>query len=96
MTRFRNFKPSSAFVRPKPIYVSQIVETPQSDGTVSVSQKMVDASSFALPSPSDYQLKDLVASGVPITTVSPTILDSAPTFEQIQSVVDSIVKPQND
>lgn len=94
MSRFRNFKPLKANVVPHKVFVPQIVETPLEDGSISVSQKLVDASSLKLPSPTQYQLKDLVASGIPITSVSPTILDSVPTMEQVSSIIDNIVKPQ--
>lgn len=94
MTRFRNFKPLKANVLPHRIYVPQVVETPQDDGSIKVSQKLVDASSFSLPSPVQYQLKNLKASGIPITTISPTILDNAPSMDLVSKVVDSIVKPQ--
>lgn len=94
MSRFRNFKPLKANVVPHKIFVPQIVETPLEDGSISVSQKLVDASSFKLASPTQYQLKDLVAAGIPITSVSPTILDSVPTMEQVSSIIDNIVKPQ--
>lgn len=94
MTRFRNFKPLKANVLPHKIYVPQVVETPQDDGSIKVTQKLVDASSFSLPSPKDYQLKNLKASGIPITTISPTILDNAPSLDLVSKVVDSIVKPQ--
>lgn len=96
MTRFRNFKPIKANVLPHKIYVPQIVETPQEDGSIKVTQKLVDASSFALPSPVQYQLKDLQAAGIPITTISPTILDVAPSMEQVSKLVNSIVEPIND
>lgn len=94
MTRFRNFKPLMANVLPHKIYVPQVVETPQDDGSIKVTQKLVDASSFSLPSPKDYQLKNLQASGIPITTISPTILDNVPSLDLVSKVVDSIVKPQ--
>ena len=94
MTRFRNFKPVKANVLPHKIYVPQVVEPPQEDGSIKVSQKLVDASSFSLPSPKDYQLKNLLASGIPITTLSPTILDTVPSMDYVSKVVDSIVKPQ--
>lgn len=94
MTRFRNFKPLKANVLPHKIYVSQVVETPQDDGSIKVTQKLVDASSFSLPSPKDYQLKNLQASGIPITTISPTILDHVPSLDLVSKVVDSIVKPK--
>lgn len=94
MTRFRNFKPLKANVLPHKIYVSQVVETPQDDGSIKVTQKLVDASSFSLPSPKDYQLKNLQAAGVLITTISPTILDNVPSLDYVSKVVDSIVKPQ--
>ena len=94
MTRFRNFKPIKAYVLPHKIYVPQVVETPQEDGSIKVSQKLVDASSFSLPSPQQYQLKNLQAAGVPITTISPTILDTVPSMDFVSKVVDSIVKPQ--
>lgn len=94
MTRFRNFKPIKANVLPHKIYVPQVVETPQADGSIQVTQKLVDASSFSLPSPEQYQLKNLQASGIPITTISPTILDNAPSMDLVSKVVDSIVKPQ--
>lgn len=94
MSRFRNFKPLKANVVPHKVFVPQIVETPLEDGSISVSQKLVDASSLKLPSPTQYQLKDLVAAGIPITSVSPTILDSVPTMEQVSSIIDNIVKPQ--
>ena len=95
MTRFRNFKPLKANVLPHKIYVPQLVETPQDDGSIKVTQKLVDASSFALPSPEQYQLKDLQAAGVPITAISPTILDSVPSLELVSKIVSSIVEPQN-
>lgn len=95
MTRFRNFKPLKANVLPHKIFVSQVVETPQEDGSIQVSQKLVDASSFSLPSPYQYQLKDLKAAGIPITTISPTILDATPSVEQVSKLVNSIVEPQN-
>lgn len=95
MTRFRNFKPFKANVLPHKIYVSQVVETPQEDGSIKVTQKLVDASSFSLPSPDQYQLKDLLVAGVPITTISPTILDVAPSLEQVSKLVNSIVEPKN-
>lgn len=94
MTRFRNFKPIKANVLPHKIYVPQVVETPQDDGSIQVTQKLVDASSFPLPSPQQYQLKNLQASGIPITTISPTILDNPPSLDFVSKVVDSIVKPQ--
>lgn len=94
MTRFRNFKPVKANLLPHKIYVPQLVETPQDDGSIKVTQKLVDASSFPLPSPLQYQLKNLQASGIPITTISPTILDNAPSMDLVSKVVDSIVKPQ--
>lgn len=96
MTRFRNFKPFKANVLPHKIYVSQVVETPLDDGSIKVTQKLVDASSFALPSPVQYQLKDLKAAGIPITTISPTILDIAPSMEKVSKLVNSIVEPKND
>lgn len=96
MSRFRNFQPLKANVVPHKVFVSQKVEIPLEDGSISVSLKLVDASSFSLPSPSQYQLRDLVAAGIPITSVSPTILDSVPTLEQISSVVDNIVKPEKE
>lgn len=96
MTRFRNFKPLKANVLPHKIYVPQVVETPQDDGSIKVTQKLVDASSFSLPSPKDYQLKNLQVAGVPITTISPTILDNPPSMDLVSKVVDSIVKPQKD
>ncbi len=95
MSRFRNFKPLKANVMPHKVFVPQTVETPLEDGSISVSQKLVDASSFKLPSPTQYQYKNLVAAGVPITSVSPTILESVPSMEQVSSIVDDIVKPQN-
>lgn len=95
MTRFRNFKPFKANVLPHKIYVSQVVETPQEDGSIKVTQKLVDASSFSLPSPDEYQLKDLQAAGIPITTISPTILDVTPSLEQVSKLVNSIVEPKN-
>lgn len=95
MTRFRNFKPLKANVQPHKIFVSQVVETPLEDGSIQVSQKLVDASSFNLPSPYQYQLKDLMAAGIPITTISPTILDVTPSMEQVSKLVNSIVEPQN-
>ena len=94
MTRFRNFKPIKANVLPHKIYVPQVVETPQEDGSIQVTQKLVDASSFSLPSPVQYQLKNLQASGIPITSISPTILDNAPSLDSVSKLVDSIVKPQ--
>lgn len=94
MTRFRNFKPLKANVLPHKIYVPQVVETPQDDGSIKVTQKLVDASSFPLPSPKQYQLKNLKASGISITTISPTILDNVPSMDLVSKVVDSIVKPQ--
>lgn len=94
MTRFRNFKPIKANVLPHKIYVPQVVETPQEDGSIQVTQKLVDAASFSLPSPRDYQLKNLQAAGVPISTISPTILDTVPSLDYVSKVVDSIVKPQ--
>lgn len=94
MTRFRNFKPLKANVLPHKIYVPQVVETPQDDGSIKVTQKLVDASSFSLPSPVQYQLKNLQAAGIPITAISPTILDNAPSMDLVSKVVDSIVKPQ--
>lgn len=96
MTRFRNFKPFKANVLPHKIYVSQVVETPLDDGSIKVTQKLVDASSFALPSPAQYQLKDLMAAGIPITTISPTILDIAPSMEKVSKLVNSIVEPKHD
>lgn len=94
MSRFRNFQPLKANVVPHKVFVPQNVETPLEDGSISVSQKLVDASSFPLPSPSQYQYKDLVAAGIPITSVSPTILDSVPSLEQVSSVIDNIVEPK--
>lgn len=94
MSRFRNFKPLKANVLPHKVFVPHTVETPLEDGSISVSQKLVDASSFKLPSPTQYQYKDLVAAGIPITSVSPTILESVPTMEQVSSIIDNIVKPQ--
>lgn len=96
MTRFRNFKPFKANVIPHKIYVSQVVEIPQDDGSISVTQKLVDSSSFSLPSPQQYQLKDLKAAGIPITTISPTILETSPSMEQVSKLVNSIVEPKND
>lgn len=96
MSRFRNFLPLKANVVPHKVFVPQTVETPLADGSISVSLKLVDASSFSLPTPSQYQLKDLVAAGIPITSVSPTILDSVPTLEQVSSVIDNIVKPEKE
>ena len=95
MTRFRNFKPLKANVLPHKIYVPQVVETPLDDGSIKVTQKLVDSSSFSLPSPQQYQLKNLLASGIPVTTISPTILDNVPSMDLVSKVVDSIVKPQN-
>ena len=94
MTRFRNFKPIKANLLPHKIYVPEVVEIPQEDGSIQVTQKLVDASSFSLPSPQQYQLKNLQASGVPITTISPTILDNVPSMDFVSNFVDSIVKPQ--
>lgn len=91
MSVFRNFKPRSAHAVPHRIFVSQIVETPQSDGRVDVSVKMVDASSFNLPSPYNYQLKDLVSAGVPLSVVSCKVLDSEPTDLQISSIVNKVI-----
>ena len=95
MTRFRNFKPIKANVIPHKIYVSQVVETPQEDGSIKVTQKLVDASSFCLPSPDQYQLKNLQAAGIPVTTISPTILDSVPSLERVSNLVTSIVESKN-
>ncbi len=95
MTRFRNFKPIKANVIPHKIYVSQVVETPQEDGSIKVTQKLVDASSFCLPSPDQYQLKNLQAAGIPVTTISPTILDSVPSLERVSNLVNSIVESKN-
>jgi hypothetical protein len=95
MTRFRNFKPLKANVIPHKIYVSQVVETPQEDGSIKVTQKLVDASSFCLPSPDQYQLKNLQAAGIPITTISPTILHSVPSLERVSNLVNSIVESKN-
>ena len=94
MTRFRNFKPLKVNVLPHKIYVPQVVETPQDDGSIKVTQKLVDASSFSLPSPQQYQLKNLQSSGIPITAISPTILDNVSSMDLVSKVVDSIVKPQ--
>jgi hypothetical protein len=95
MTRFRNFKPLKANVIPHKIYVSQVVETPQEDGSIKVTQKLVDASSFCLPSPDQFQLKNLQAAGIPITTISPTILHSVPSLERVSNLVNSIVESKN-
>lgn len=95
MTRFRNFKPIKANVIPHKIYVSQVVETPQEDGSIKVTQKLVDATSFCLPSPDQYQLKNLQAAGIPITTISPTILNSVPSLERVSNLVNSIVESKN-
>lgn len=73
--------------------VSSLMEktTVRSDGLQSVSIVRVNARNIdVVPSPFDYSLEKLLAAGVPLNSVNPTILDSEPTSEQVLQIVDSL------
>lgn len=73
--------------------VSSLMEktTVRSDGLQSVSIVRVNSRDIdVVPSPSEYSLEKLLAAGVPLNSVNPTVLDSEPTSEQVSHIVDSL------
>lgn len=73
--------------------VSSLMEktTVRSDGLQSVSIVRVNSRDIdVVPSPFEYSLEHLLAAGVPLNSVNPTVLDSEPTSEQVSQIVDSL------
>lgn len=73
--------------------VSSLMEktTVRSDGLQSVSIVRVNARDInVVPSPFEYSLEKLLAAGVPLNSVNSTVLDSEPTSEQVEHIVDSL------
>ena len=59
-------------------------------------QLVVQDLNVLLPSSSDYSLKDLLAAGVPVAPVDPTVIhDSAATSVVAESVIANSVEPSN-
>lgn len=73
--------------------VTSLVEktTVRPDGLVSVSVVRVNACEIQeVPSPYEYSLEKLLAAGVPLNSVNPTVLDSEPSSEQAAQIVESL------
>lgn len=67
------------------------VSTVRDDGLVSTSLVVVDATTIdVVPSPEDYTLEKLLASGTPLSVVSSEVVSSTPTEEQINNIVSSL------
>ena len=91
---FRTRKHSSLHASPHVFNVPQIKDSFLADGTkvshlVSVPFNTIGSD---IPKPSEYKLHALLAAGVPLSPVSPTILDSAPSTEVASKFLDSLDK----
>lgn len=87
--RFRKTK----VFQPPVSYVSSLMEktTVRSDGLQSVSIVRVNSRSIdVVPSPFDYSLEKLLAAGAPLNSVNSTVLDSEPTNDQVEHIVESL------
>lgn len=91
---FRTRKHSALHASPHVFNVPKIKDSYLSDGTkvshlVSVPYTTIDSD---IPKPSEYKLHALLAAGVPLSPVSPTILDTAPSTEAAANFLDSLDK----
>lgn len=94
---FRTRKHSALHASPHVFNVPQIKDSFLADGTkvshlVSVPFNTLGSD---IPKPSEYKLHALLAAGVPLSPVSPTILDSAPSTELASKFLDSLDKSDN-
>lgn len=91
---FRTRKHSSLHASPHVFNVPQIKDSYLSDGTKVSHLVSVPFTSIGsdIPKPSEYKLHALLAAGVPLSPVSPTILDTAPTSEAASKFLDSLDK----
>lgn len=86
------FRKNKVF-QPPVSYVSSLMEktTVRSDGLQSVSIVRVNSRDIdVVPSPIEYSLEKLLAVGAPLNSVNSIVLDSEPTSEQVDHIVESL------
>lgn len=91
---FRTRKHSALHASPHVFNVPHIKDSYLSDGTKVSHLVSVPFTTLAtdIPKPSEYKLHALLAAGVPLSPVSPTILDTAPTSDVASKFLDSLDK----
>ena len=87
---FRNHKFSPAVIPPTPIFDEVMSTTFVGDVETPVVRIVPNCELTAsLPAPSTYCLSDLLAAGVPLTTVNPKVITTPES--ELASVVDSVL-----
>lgn len=81
---YNSFHPSF-----REVYHTVLSETVENGVTYSRAVS-VPAFSSNIPNPEDYRLHDLIDAGVPLSPVSPQVVDVQPTSEQVEHLVNSI------
>lgn len=92
---FKNRKLCCHLSRPR--QVTECVLKPYIDNGVTryhVVTQPVDGSS--IPDPSNYRLHDLLDAGVPLNRVSSEVVDSVPSSDQLEHIVDSITNSKSE
>lgn len=92
MFRNRKFKVNTC--HPSSISVRVVKSSVTSDGVevCSVVNVPVSEEHGAIPSPIDYKLSDLLASGVPLTQLDSAIIDNGPSEEQVEQLNSALDK----
>ena len=82
------------------VHVKDVVQRLLADsaGVQRVSFVSVDNADVCakIPRPDDYSLENLLRAGVPLKTENASILDDAPSDEQISKIVDSLPDSQTE
>lgn len=91
---FRTRKHSALHASPHVFNVPLIKDSFLSDGTKVSNLVSVPFNTLGsdIPKPSEYKLHALLAAGVPLSPVSPTILETAPSTEVASNFLDSLDK----
>lgn len=91
---FRTRKHSALHASPHVFNVPLIKDSYLSDGTKVSNLVSVPFNTLGsdIPKPSEYKLHALLAAGVPLSPVSPTILETAPSSEAASNFLDSLDK----
>lgn len=88
---FRHRKIAHSHPTPRRVYHTVLKQTVENGVTYSRPVRVpVDGSH--IPDPSEYRLEDLIASGIPLNAVSPLVVGSTPTSDQLENIVNKVVE----
>lgn len=95
MSVFRHSFHRKSIIVPSPILEKVMTEIVDNKGVSRYVLEDKDSSVASIPKPSEYTLELLLASGIPLNTVSSVVVDNVPSSSVVEQQVNNILNSDN-